>query len=256
LGRPTSPTARLQLWAHNGRGAGSGRRAPWSDRRRRAGKAERLTLRLRNVSRDGVATGSGFAIGRHTVITNRHVRASADQLELDTWDGRSMTAEVGAARTGRLVDIGLAVVPERLAQVASFGLAPTPGDGVTAAGDPLGRPLTLSSGRVVRYRDGRRLDLTIAFDGQVIESQARQLRRALPDADGRAVGVVYALLQPGDAPDRRDVSPSALGRHARATPHPEPSARDRCNQPAPRLRPAGRGRGAQARRRLDARGLR
>ena len=53
--------------------------------------ARTMTVRVRNTGCQGVATGSGFALDRHTLITNRHVLAGADELELDTWDGRSLT---------------------------------------------------------------------------------------------------------------------------------------------------------------------
>src|SRR4051812_3645706 len=40
-------------------------------------RAERMTLRVRNISCAGVATGSGWAIDSHTLVTNRHVLAGA-----------------------------------------------------------------------------------------------------------------------------------------------------------------------------------
>src|SRR4051812_42972869 len=56
--------------------------------------AERMTLRVRNISCAGVATGSGFAVDQHTIITNRHVLEGAAVLELNTWDGASIDADV------------------------------------------------------------------------------------------------------------------------------------------------------------------
>src|SRR5262249_44927121 len=72
--------------------------------------AERMTLRVRNISCAGVATGSGFAVDQHTIITNRHVLEGAAVLELNTWDGTSLDADVDEASTGRLVDIGVTKV--------------------------------------------------------------------------------------------------------------------------------------------------
>ena len=146
--------------------------------------AEKLTLRVRNISCSGVAVGSAWALDPHTLITNRHVLAGASVLEADTWDGESIELNVANAQTGRLVDIGIATVPETLPQVANTGPAAKPGDKVTAVGYPLGGKLTLSPGRVVRYLDGRTLDPSIAFDGQVDaahhQDQARQLGRPGP----------------------------------------------------------------------------
>jgi S1-C subfamily serine protease len=42
-----------------------------------------------------VATGSGFAVGpRRRLVTNRHVVEGAEELQLDTWDGRSVSVAV------------------------------------------------------------------------------------------------------------------------------------------------------------------
>ena len=108
--------------------------------------AEQMTLRVRNISCAGVATGSGFAVDAHTIITNRHVLQGAAVLELNTWDGGSLDADVNEASTGRLVDIGVTRVTADLPAVAELGKDPEAGDRVTAVGYPLGGPLTLSAG--------------------------------------------------------------------------------------------------------------
>jgi serine protease DegQ len=159
-------------------------------------RAKRLTLRVRNISCFGVATGSGFALDHHTVITNRHVLAGADNVELNLWDGGSMTSRVSEAQTGRLVDIGIATVHRWLPVVARTGPDARPGDRITAVGYPLGGRLTLATGRVVRYRDGRRLSPEIAFPGRVMEVSAKVKHGnsggPVLDAEGRVVGVIYA----------------------------------------------------------------
>ena len=86
--------------------------------------AERMTLRVRNISCAGVATGSGFAIDAHTIITNRHVLQGAAVLELNTWDGVSLDADVDEASTGRLVDIGVTRVRADLPAIAELGSDP------------------------------------------------------------------------------------------------------------------------------------
>src|SRR3954451_8386401 len=88
--------------------------------------AEKLTLRVRNISCDGVATGSGFATDPHTIITNRHVLAGAAVLQLNTWDGTSIDADVDESATGRLVDIGVTKVSQSLPAVAKLGNDPKP----------------------------------------------------------------------------------------------------------------------------------
>src|SRR4051794_32765964 len=162
--------------------------------------AEELTLRVRNISCQGVATGSGFALDPHTIITNRHVLAGAAVLELNTWDGSSLDADVDESSTGRLVDIGVTKVSEALPTVAKLGSDPKPGQRVTAVGYPLGGPLTLSPGRVIAYLDGDKLPGEIAFPGKVMELSTRikhgNSGGPLLDSAGRVVGVTFAG-QPG-----------------------------------------------------------
>jgi S1-C subfamily serine protease len=158
--------------------------------------AERLTLRVRNISCQGIATGSGFAIDAHTIITNRHVLAGASILELNTWDGTSLDADVDESSTGRLVDIGATKVAGKVPAIAELGPDPKPGQAVTAVGYPLGGPLTLSPGRVVQYLDGNQLPASIAFGAKVMQVSSRikhgNSGGPLLDRRGRVVGVIFA----------------------------------------------------------------
>jgi S1-C subfamily serine protease len=159
-----------------------------------------MTLRVRNISCAGVAIGSAWALDPHTLVTNRHVLAGAAVLEMDAWDGTTFEGDVAQAAEGRLVDIGIAAVPQRLPVVAKTGPPAGPGARVTAVGYPLGGELTLSPGRVVRYLDGRTLPPEIAFDGPVMQLSTRikhgNSGGPVLDAHGRVVGIVYAG-QPG-----------------------------------------------------------
>ena len=158
--------------------------------------AERLTLRVRNISCQGIATGSGFGIDEHTIITNRHVLAGASVLQLNTWDGTSLDADVDESETARLVDIGATKVAAPLPAVAKLGPDPKPGQHVTAVGYPLGGELTLSPGRVIGYLDGSELPGEIAFGGKVMQVSSRikhgNSGGPLLDSKGRVVGVIFA----------------------------------------------------------------
>jgi S1-C subfamily serine protease len=153
-------------------------------------RARRLTVRVRNVSCLGVGVGSGFAIARNVLVTNRHVLAGAELVEVSTWDGRTLPAS--AAEVGVLGDLGLAYVEGALPQVGSYGRTPEPGDEVTVVGYPGGEELTLSTGTVVDLRRG---------DAHGIPGRIMRLTsRVVPgnsggpvlDRRGKVAGVVYA----------------------------------------------------------------
>ncbi len=155
-------------------------------------QAKRLTVRVRNISCQGIATGSGFAIGSDTLVTNRHVLAGAEALEVTTWNGR--TFEAPFAVVGVLRDIGVVQIEGRLPLVGEFGPAPEPDDVITAVGYPLGGALTLSEGTVVDRVDGADF---LGVPGAVIRLTARIQKGnsggPVLDRQGRIVGIVYAI---------------------------------------------------------------
>jgi S1-C subfamily serine protease len=154
-------------------------------------KAEEMVVRVRNVSCQGVATGSGFSLDPHTLLTNRHVLAGASQLEVSTWDGHDY--QVSTAKVGALVDLGVATVYGALPRAASAYSEPVAGERVTVVGFPLGGPLTFSSGRVVDFVDGSRLGVS----GEVMRLTANvepgNSGGPVLDRYGRVVGIVYAI---------------------------------------------------------------
>jgi S1-C subfamily serine protease len=154
-------------------------------------RARRLTVRVRNTSCEGVGIGSGFALGPSVLITNRHVLAGADALEVATWEGRSYP--VAFAEVGVLRDLGVVQIIGRLPTKGQFGPRPDAGDSVTAVGYPLGGELTLSDGTVVDRVDGR----DFGVFGEVLRISALVLPGnsggPLLDRKGRIVGIVYAI---------------------------------------------------------------
>lgn len=154
-------------------------------------RAEEMVVRVRNVSCEGIATGSGFALDGRTLLTNRHVLAGASQLEVSTWDGHDF--EVSTAAVGALVDLGVATVDGTLPRAASAYVEPVAGEAVTVVGFPLGGPLTFSPGRVVGFTDGSSLGIpgkVMRLTGNVEPGNSGG---PVLDAHGRVVGIVYAI---------------------------------------------------------------
>ncbi len=154
-------------------------------------KADRLTVRVRNLSCVGVGTGSGFAIDDRTLMTNRHVVAGASELEVNTWDGR--TLRVSAAEVGVLGDVAFMEVDGELPVVGDLdGSAPT-GSEIAAVGYPLGGAFTIAEGVVIDRIPGDAFEVP----GEIVrinaDVQPGNSGGPLLDNQGRVVAVVYAI---------------------------------------------------------------
>ena len=154
-------------------------------------RAAEVTMRVRNRGCDGVATGSGFAVAARRLVTNRHVVEGAEELQLDTWDGRSVS--VAVHRVAYLHDLALIETLEPLPRVARLAADdPEPEAPVTAVGFPRGGPLAQTRGRVVDLVAGARL----GEHGKVLRVSAAVTHGnsggPLLDQAGRVIGVVYA----------------------------------------------------------------
>jgi S1-C subfamily serine protease len=156
-----------------------------------------VTVRVRNVGCYELATGSGIAIGPDEFVTNHHVTEGAKELQVTTWDGRSLAVSVSAVSVSN--DLSVVRVAGRLPGVADVVAdAPGPGDRVTAVGYPGGGEITFSPGRIVDLVDGA----AFGERGRVIRatSTVRPGNSGGPllDARGRVVGVVYAYEKATD----------------------------------------------------------
>lgn len=156
-------------------------------------RAQQITVRIRTLGCDRLGLGSGFVLPGNLVVTNRHVVEEPRAVTVNTWDGRSLRAEV----TGIAVDSDLAIL--QLADVVDLPVADlrdkavAVGEAVIAVGYPGGGPATVSTGEVVALVEGELLDEPA--DVIRVDAEIRQGNSGGPllDEDGRVIGVVFAL---------------------------------------------------------------
>jgi len=152
---------------------------------------ERAALRVRNIGCGGVASGSGFAIADHVLITNRHVIGGAAVLQVSTYDGHDIDVVATGAVT--FADLALVWTREPLPQTLTLAASnPAVGASVTAIGFPLGGPLTTTHGKVLGYAQDPIgwSSLPMLVNDAPIEHGSSG--SPLIDDAGRLVGVVYA----------------------------------------------------------------
>lgn len=158
--------------------------------------AQRMAVRIRNVSCDGVVRGTGFAIDSRTLITNRHVVDGNRNLQLSTYDGRDVRVETSSS--AELADLAVVRTVEDLDAYPELATTdPKPGDAVTVVGYPNGGALTVTKGTVIQYTS----DPLNANLGEVLLTDASvepgSSGSAALDADGRVIGIVYAKSSDG-----------------------------------------------------------
>jgi S1-C subfamily serine protease len=177
-------------------------------------EAREVTLRVRNLGCGGIATGSGVAISRSTLITNRHVVAGAEHLEVSTWDGRTLV--VGVQGVSRNADLAVVDVHGSLPLVADRRRTRLAhGERVVVAGYPEGGELTFRRGRVVDYVGGGPFEQRSDVMRSTAEVLPGNSGGPVFDRDGEVVGVVFgierrtgnALAVPADSLDQRADAP-------------------------------------------------
>ncbi len=80
--------------------------------------AEEAALRIRNVGCGSVATGSGFAISDHVLVTNRHVVGGATTLQVSTYDGHDINVDASGATN--VADLAVVLTDQSLPQTISW----------------------------------------------------------------------------------------------------------------------------------------
>lgn len=110
----------------------------------------RVTVRVRSLGCGRIGTASAVAVGRRLLVTNRHVVAGADSIELNYWDGSRARAR---PRTVAVADdLALVEVSRRLPAVAR--VAPddaSEGAELFVVGFPNGGQQTIAHGELIEY---------------------------------------------------------------------------------------------------------
>jgi S1-C subfamily serine protease len=156
-------------------------------------RAQEVTVRIRTLGCRQFGVGSGFVLPGGVVVTNRHVVDEPREVTVNTWDGRTIEAEV----SGLAVDSDLAIL--QLADdtgLPEAELRTTPieaGESIVAVGYPGGGPSTVSLGTALGLVDGELFGEPA--DVIQIDADIRQGNSGGPvlDMEGRVVGVVFAL---------------------------------------------------------------
>jgi S1-C subfamily serine protease len=158
--------------------------------------AREFTVRIRALGCDRLGTGSGFVLDDGLIVTNRHVVGQPREVAISTWDGRSFDARVdGIAQDADLavirvsgLDLPRATVRERPAVI---------GERIAVIGYPGGGGATITTGRVLGFTDGPILGETVPAIRVDAEVRPGNSGGPLIDAEGRVIGVIFALSGPG-----------------------------------------------------------
>ncbi len=154
-----------------------------------------FTVRIRSLGCDRLGTGSGFVLAEGLIVTNRHVVGQPREVAISTWDGRSFDAEVdGIARDA---DLAVIRVPGLDLPVADVRTTPVVlGEPVAVIGYPGGGGATITTGRVLGITDGPILGESVPAIRVDAEVRPGNSGGPLIDADGRVIGVIFALTGP------------------------------------------------------------
>jgi S1-C subfamily serine protease len=150
------------------------------------------TVRVRSVRCGEAGTGTGFAIDRRTIVTNRHVVETSRRLEVETWDGRSLAVASVEQAVGP--DLGIVHLAED-APVIAPGLArhdPKVDEKLHFVGYPEGRVPVMNNGVVVGFPNDKGFDPS----GKVMQMSGNahpgNSGSPIVDGTGHIAGVVFA----------------------------------------------------------------
>jgi S1-C subfamily serine protease len=150
------------------------------------------------------STGTGVVIvDNGTILTNLHVVVGARRIKVTFFDGHESEASlIGAQPENDLAVLRANSIPDDLVAATMRGTGDlVPGDEVLAVGFPFGIGPSASAGvvsglkRQFRAPEGARLTNLIQFDAAANPGNSGG---PLVTMDGSVVGIVTAILNPGD----------------------------------------------------------
>jgi S1-C subfamily serine protease len=152
-----------------------------------------ITVRFRSTGCGNASTGSGFVVGPHEIVTNRHVAGGSLNLEVNTWDGQ--TYHVNRVDLSDRADLALVHVQETLAVRAELRASQVSNGGdVVISGYPEGNQLRFVDGRLTDTVPGANFDEPNPIEELSGKVQPGNSGGPLLDTDGRVTGVVFAMV--------------------------------------------------------------
>lgn len=154
--------------------------------------ARRITVRVRSRGCGRVGTASAVAVGRRLLVTNRHVVAGADSIELNYWDGTSARARLDTVAVAD--DLALVEVSLRLPAVARLAANDaSEGSSMLVIGFPNGGEQKLVRGKLIEYAPlERHPDASVVMRLSTPVAPGNSGGPVL-DRSGTVVGVIFGI---------------------------------------------------------------
>jgi hypothetical protein len=152
---------------------------------------QHLAVRIRVETCDGWATGSGWILSDHEVVTNRHVVEGGTRIEVTTYDGRDFV--VKSSQVAPVADLALLTLDSVFTESAEYEITSLKFlDPTTIVGYPSGERLVVEEGHYLRAEMdavGDSKELVWSLRGHVKPGSSGS---AVYNDEGKVVAVLYA----------------------------------------------------------------
>jgi len=152
---------------------------------------QHLAVRIRVQKCGGWATGSGWILSDHEVVTNRHVVEDGTRIEVTTYDGRDFT--VKSSQIAPVADLALLTLDSVFTESAEYEITSMRFlDPTTIVGYPSGEQLVVEEGHYLKAEldgVGDSKKLVWSLRGRVEPGSSGS---AVYNDEGKVVAVVYA----------------------------------------------------------------